>query len=226
MVNSIVGTSAAASRKPEGHSVLFNLSLITVGLAVGGLALAYGIDALGRARASSAASGVVSRTLGSTELLIPAPLLAAIDDQPSGGFAKQVDLVLNLPLGPDSALRKVDVTLTQRSRVRPSASLLDGVYLHQFMPEQLNGPPGLVGKPLSPAAGYENETVWYDPLAPSPFVAKCQAPIVEGEAGHCLRAVYLGPGIAAVYGFDDDLLGNWRKFDAELHPILSKIGAL
>ena len=94
------------------------------------------------------------------------------------------------------------------------------------MPQQLSGPVGLVGKPLKASEGYENETVWYDPLASSPFVAKCEAPIVAGAAGHCLRTVYLGPGIAAIYGFADDVLGNWKKFDAELHPRLTEIGAL
>ena len=41
-----------------------------------------------------------------------------------------------------------------------------------------------------------------------------------------MRTVYLGPGIAAVYNFDENVLVNWRRFDAELHPLLKKIGAL
>ena len=216
--------SAIAVRKPVGHSVLYNLGVISLTLAVAGLALAYGIDALGRRHAEATRTSNVSRTLGSTELIIPAALLAGDSAPAAGSFARQVDLFLNLPLGPGGAVRKIDVTLTQRSRVRPSASLLDGVY--QFMPEQLSGPAGLVGKPLSAVAGYEGETVWYDPLAASPFVAKCQAPIVAGAPGRCLRSVYLGSGLAAVYGFDEDVLGNWKRFDAALHPVLDKIGAL
>jgi len=218
--------SAIATRKPVGHSVPYNLGVISLTLAVAGLALAYGIDALGRQHAQATRAGNVSRTLGSTELIIPAALLAGDSAPAAGGFAKQVDLSFNLPLGPGGGVRKVDVTLTQRSRIRPSASLLDGVYLHQFMPEQLSGPAGLVGKPLSAVAGYEDETVWYDPLAASPFVAKCQAPIVVGAPARCLRSVYLGSGLAAVYGFDEDVLSNWKRFDAELHPLLDKIGAL
>ena len=76
-----------------------------------------------------------------------------------------------------------------------------------FKADQLSGPPGLVGKPMSAEDGYANETVWYDPLAASPFVAKCQAPIAPDQPGHCLRTVYLGPGVAAVYTFDEDVLG-------------------
>ena len=219
-------SDTAVPLKREGHSLVFNLCVIAAAVAVGGLGLAYLIDAAGRsARASAPPAGTITQMLGNTSLDIPAAWVSG-ELPPNGGFAKQVDLNLNLPLGPDGAMRKVEVTLTQRSRVRPSATLLDGVYLHQFMPEQLNGPPGLVGKPLKAEEGFENETVWYDPLASSPFVAKCQAPIVDGQPGHCLRSVYLGPGIAAVYGFDDELLANWKKFDAELHPLLAQIGAI
>jgi hypothetical protein len=222
----MASTAAAVPAKPQGHSIGFNLGVIALFAALGGLGLAYLIDGAERAKGSAApASQQVSRTLGGTKLEIPAAWLSGPDDS-GPGFAKQVDLDVTLPLGPDGALRHIGVTLTQRSRVRPSASLLDGVYLHQFLPEQLNGPPGLIGKPMAPTAGYDSETVWYDPLAPSPFVAKCQAPIVAGQPGKCLRTVYLGSGIAAVYGFDDDILGNWRKFDAEMHPLLEQIGAV
>ena len=93
------------------------------------------------------------------------------NDQSGGGFAKEIDLRVTLPLGAKGADAAIDISLMPRSRVRPSASLLDGVYLHQFMPEQLSGPPGLVGKPMMATEGYEGETVWYDPIGQSPFAA-------------------------------------------------------
>jgi hypothetical protein len=218
-------SSAAAAPHPP-HSVGFNLGVIALLVALGGLGLAYGIDAAGRAaREAATDTHLVARTLGSTSLTIPASWLLEPADH-GAGFARQVDLRVHLPLGPGGALRSVDVTLTQRSRVRPSASLLDGVYLHQFRPEQLSGPVGLVGKPMMPTEGYENETVWYDPIASSPFVAKCQSPLVAGGVGRCLRTVYLESGLAAVYQFDDDILPNWRRFDAEMHPLLNEIGAV
>jgi hypothetical protein len=216
--------AAAAAARPHGHSVGFNLMVIALGAAMVGLALAYGIDAIGRS-AHPLDGTVVSRTLGGTTLDIPAAWLRE-DAERSDGFAKQVELAVTLPLGPKAALRRIEVTLLPRSRVRPSASLLDGVYLHQFRPEQLNGPPGLIGKPLQAHDGFANETVWYDALSASPFVAKCIAPVTSDQPGRCLRTIYLGPGIAAVYSFDEDVLVNWRKFDAEMHPLLVKIGAL
>ena len=221
--------AAAVPIKRDGHSIGFNLGVIGISVALGGLGLAYVIDAMSRSvhEQPSAKRGdqIVTRTLGATELTIPAAWLAA-DDRQGAGFAKQIDLVVTLPLGPDGVDRKIELTLTQRSRVRPSASLLDGVYLHQFTSDQLTGPVGLIGKPLAPQDGQENETVWYDPLNASPFVAKCSAPVADGQPGRCLRTVYLGPGIAAVYSFDDDVLANWKKLDAEMHPLLNQIGAL
>jgi hypothetical protein len=218
--------ASALAEPPDSHSIGFNLGVIALAVGLGGLGVAYVIDGAERSRhAMGEAEGFVARTLGSTTLEIPAAWLSGSADG-GAGFAKQVDLKINLPLGPDGALRSVDVTLTQRSRVRPSASLLDGVYLHQFLPDQLNGPVGLVGKPMAASEGYADETVWYDPIAPQPFVAKCAAPITEGQAGNCLRTVYLGSGIAAIYSFGDDILPNWRRFDAEMHPLLDQIGAL
>jgi len=213
----------ARSANDSGHSIAFNLGAIALIVAVAGLGFAYAIDAAGRAHPD--ASAPVTRTLGGKQLTIPASWLRE-DAERSEGFAKQVEIGLILPLGPEAAPREIDVTLLPRSRVRPSSSLLDGVYLHQFMPEQLTGPPGLIGKPLVATEGYANETVWYDAINASPFVTKCIAPVADGQSSRCIRTVYLGPGIAAVYSFDEDVLGNWRQFDATLGATLRQIGAL
>jgi hypothetical protein len=216
--------ATAETPKDSRHSIGFNLGIIFLLVAVAGLGLAYAIDAAAHATHEEL-SGSVTRTLGGRELTVPVVWLRE-DAERTAGFAKQVEIGLDLPLGPEAAVREIDITLVPRSRARPSASLLDGVYLHQFMPEQLNGPPGLIGKPLIAAEGYAQETVWYDAISAAPFVAKCIAPVAEGEPGRCIRTVYLGPGVAAIYSFDEDVLANWKRFDAELHPALKQMGAL
>lgn len=216
--------ATAETPRNSGHSIGFNLGVIFLLVAVAGLGLAYAIDAAGRATHEDL-TGAVTRTLGGRELTVPVAWLRE-DAERTAGFAKQVEIGLALPLGPEAAVRQIDITLVPRSRARPSASLLDGVYLHQFMPEQLNGPPGLIGKPLIAAEGYAQETVWYDAISSAPFVAKCIAPVAEGQPGRCIRTVYLGPGVAAIYSFDEDVLANWKQFDAALHPALRQIGAL
>jgi hypothetical protein len=208
------------------HAVGFNLGAIVLAVFAVALGAAYALDLARRSTEDAPpAEAVLTRTLGGRDLAIPAAWLRD-DAQPAGGFVKEIAMRLELPLGADGRLMPVEVMLTPRSRVRPSAGLLDGVYLHQFLPEQLSGPPGLVGKPLRPEDGFQGEAVWYDALSPNPFVAKCSRPVDPTQPSQCLRTVYLGPGIAAVYTFGDEALANWRQFDAVLAPALRQIGAL
>ena len=218
----------SAARTPHGHSVGFNLAAICALVALVAIALAYAIDAAGRTAGVSPHRGdeevTLTRTIGGRDLEIPLSWFR-YSEQRVEGFAKQIDLQLMLPLGVDGAVAPIEVTLMPRSRVRPSASLLDGVYLHQFQPIEINdGPVGLIGKPLENREGFEGETVWYDALSADPFVAKCVAPVTEGTTARCLRSVYLGPGLAAVYAFGADVLGSWKRFDPEVRAALAKIG--
>jgi hypothetical protein len=198
-------------------------------LALAGVAFAYAIDAARRdadepVRVVDGETTLI-RTIGGKDLAIPVSWFRYAEQRVEG-FAKQIDLRLSLPLGRNGALRPVDVTLLPRSSVRPSAKLLDGVYLHMFEPTELAGPLGLIGKPLKAGDGYSRETVWYDPLSVAPFVAKCEAAIRPGAEARCLRTVHLAPGIAAVYTFDFELLQNWRGFDAAIGGWLRKIGVI
>ncbi len=216
-----------AAKTPDGHSVGYNLGAIMLALLLFGLAAAYAIDAASRTSRQPAHridnETTLSRTIGGKELQIPLSWFRYAEQRVEG-FAKQIDLHFVLPLGADGAARDIEVTLLPRSGVRPSARLLDGVYLHMFEADELSGPPGLIGKPLKATAGYATETVWYDALSADPFVAKCSAPVIEGGESRCLRAVHLAPGIAAVYAFGSDVLGNWRSFDAEVRKLLDRIG--
>jgi len=197
-------------------------------IAMVGLAAAWGVGSLLQrqqiAAPSSDGGPRAAQTLLGKQLNIPVSWFRNGPPK-AGGFASSIELQLTLPLGKNSALTAIGVTLLPLSKVRPSASLLDGVYLHEFMPQELSGPQGLVGKPLNGTEGFENETVWYDALSPAPFVAKCiAAPDGQGPA-QCLRTVALSGGIAAVYSFGADVLDNWKNFDAQLKVRLDLIGA-
>jgi hypothetical protein len=220
----IVASPASSPR--TSHPSTFTLALIGVAAGVVGLALAYGLNTV---RTPTAASGGVDhqlvRTIGGRDVTVPASWFRSDGDR-AEGVTSEVDLSMSLPVGQGGQLRSIEVTLMPRSKVAPTSLLLDSVYLHQFDQRQLSGPEGLIGKPLISEAGNEGETVWYDALSADPFVAKCAAPVAEGLTSRCLRAVYLGTGLAAVYSFDADLLSNWKLFDGEIKPIMSKIGAL
>ena len=221
--------SPSAARPPQTHSVGFNLAAIGALVALVAIAFAYAIDGAGRNAGVAPHRAVedevtLTRTIGGRDLEIPLSWFRYAEQRVEG-FARQIDLQLLLPLGKNAAPVPVEVTLLPRSRVRASASLLDGVYLHQFQPVEMNdGPAGLIGKPLEQRDGFAGETIWYDALSADPFVAKCAAPVAEGTAARCLRTVYLGPGLAAVYAFGADVLENWKRFDPEIRALLTRIG--
>jgi len=222
--------SAAPPHKTAPHSLGFNLGAIMLMIAMLVLSVAWGLDTLVRHQRHGPAplgaeEATLKRTLVGRDLDIPISWFRYAE-QKQDGFATQVDLELMLPLGKNGAPKPIDVTLVPQSQARPSASLLDGVYLHQFMPNELSGPPGLVGKPLYGTEGYEGETVWYDALSSNPFDTKCVAPIDGHGSSRCLRTVALTAGIAAVYAFDSDVLPAWKSFDTEMQKWLHQIGAI
>ena len=210
-------------------ALAYNLAGIAVLVLLLAVGAAYLIDRAGHASAQRLPAlgdgDIVQQTLAGRELEIPAAWFR-YGEQIKGGFASQVDLKFLLDLAPGAAPQPVDVSLLPRSRVRASSALLDTVYLHQFEDGAIGGIPGLVGKPLSAAGGYAGETVWYDPLSPVPFVAKCATSFEPDMPDRCLRTVYLTNDLAAVLNFDASALPDWRRFDQELALWLGQIGAL
>ena len=217
----------AAALDPQQSSLGFNLAGIAVLVLMLAVGAAYLVDTMGKnsrtAPPDLTDGSTVSITISGKELAIPRSWFR-YGEQLTGGFVNEVDLhvLLDQAGGQPSP---VDITLLPRSRARPSSILLDGVYLHQFGDDTLGGVPGLIGKPLHDGDGFTGESVWYDALSPEPFVAKCIAPVTEGEPTRCLRTVFLPSGIAAVYAFDVSALQSWRQFDAEMKKWLGLIGA-
>ncbi len=207
----------------------YNLAGIAVLVLLAAVGVAYAIDQAGRTSRPSPPrltdDNPVTQTVAGQELSIPTKWFR-FGETIKPGFASQVDLAFALELEGLQAPVGVDVTLLPRSGARASGALLDAVYLHQFADETMGGVPGLVGKPLIASEGYAGETVWYDPLSPAPFVAKCSAAPESSRPGRCLRTIHLPNGLAAVLSFDADALPAWRHFDEQLALWLGRIGAL
>lgn len=219
---------APAAGPHGGPSLAYNLAGIGVLVLLLAVGAAYMIDELGRGRQAAMPSladpDPIMQTLSGRELSIPTSWFR-YGEQIRNGFTSQIDLrIAFAPEGAEQAT-PVDVTLLPRSRARTSANLLDSVYLHQFGDDTLGGVAGLVGKPMLAGNGYSGESVWYDAIAPNPFVAKCLEPAASDRAAQCVRTVYLPSGIAAIYTFDAALLQSWRLFDGEMERWLAPIGA-
>lgn len=201
-----------------------NLGLIVVLAALAALGVAYAIDAMSPARHKSAIpSQRVEKTLGGHVLSIPKDWLR-FPGQDKANFTDRLDLRLPLKFSGKRDVLWVDARLVPAARALPSAKLLDSVYAHNFTDTTVTGPAGLIGKPLKPVDGFQNETVWYDPLTLNPFVAKCMAPIGDQASPRCLRTVYLEGGVALTLDFSASLLTHWRQFDAALQDALSTLG--
>lgn len=223
-------STASAQQATNGRGQLvYNLAGLGTLVLLAAVGLAYAIDQAGRNSRPMAPQlgdgNAVMQTVAGQDLSVPANWFRFGEDI-KPGFVSQVDLAFNLDLDGLGAPAAVEATLLPRSGARSSGALLDAVYLHQFADESVGGVPGLVGKPLLPSEGYADETVWYDPLSPSPFVAKCAAAPEPSRPDRCLRTIHLPNGLAVVLSFDAETLVAWRRFDEELALWLGQIGAL
>ncbi|HUV32405.1 MAG TPA: hypothetical protein VMW31_02435 [Devosiaceae bacterium] len=203
---------------------LQNLAGIVVVVAVLALAAVYGLQTATRNIGDGMPESPgepVRFTLAATELGVPRNWLRA---QRGGGFAESIEMEVPLALPGVAERLAARITLLPRARATPSAALLDTLYIHRFTITQVGGPRGLVGKPLRPEAGYQNETVWYDPVSGNPFVAKCL--VIEGGArprAECMRTLALGARISAVVRFDGSALRQWQEFDAAVSAALDRL---
>jgi len=221
-----ISPSSSGSISRQAPSA-FNLAAIALLLALIGLGFAYLLAAAARRDqtiiASTWSKPVVHKNLAGAQLTIPASWMRRPLGR-DGDIVEQVDLKVNLRFAPGAQPFPVKLRLVALAKGQPSSYLLDAVYVRQFSSLQEQGAPGLVGKPLKPVEGFQNETVWYDPLSPNPFVAKCLSENANGSKASCLRTVQLTSKLALVYRFDADLLIYWKNFDATVRPILLQIG--
>jgi len=224
-------TPAAPTRsRYDGAAIAYNLVGLALLAVMIALAAAYLVDhqarQSGMAPVEAELAATITKTIAGRELRIPAGWLRK-DAERVDGFAGEASLHTTLTLDGMAAAEPatIDITLISRSRLRASSTLLDAVYLHQFTDETVDGPTGLVGKPLAASSGYAGETVWYDPLAGEPFVAKCLTPVEPDTEAKCLRAVILPSGIGVLYEFDETVLAGWKGFDAAMRRLLTAIGA-
>ena len=208
---------------------LFNLTAIALLHALAGLAFAYWLILINRPNMSPQPSTFkapfVSHNVTGVTLVLPEQWLIATA-KGDGSDNETLNVGLSLRFEEKGDLENLGLWIVPANRVESSAQLLDTVYIHEFTMRQTGGKAGLIGKPLKGEEGYENETVWYDPLSANPFVAKCTDRPAAPDFPDCIRTVKPGHGLAITYQFNHRILQYWRTFDATLSPILGRTGLL
>jgi hypothetical protein len=208
----------------EAATLGYNLALLLLMALTVALGAAFWFDRAMNAESADNAGRMLVRNVAGVDLTIPAGWMRNVSGT-SAGFNSEVDL--RLTLAPqDIEPFTLDMSIVPRSRVRASATMLDAVYVHQFAPETLEGPAGLIGKPLLAGSGLAGESVWYDPIASDPFVARCLPALRIDQPDRCLRTILLPRNLALVLSFPAPALDGWRQFDTALADILRRLGAL
>lgn len=117
------------------------------------------------------------------------------------------------------------VTLKPATGEMDSAARLATVYARVFVGEPLAGDAeaGLIGRRLSPEAGYAGEEVWFEPGVVRPFVARCWRLAPDGPVTTCLTETTVD-GLTVSRRFPRTRLAQWRDLDAGLAARLADWG--
>ncbi len=222
----MVRPSPLSSPAPNTPS-LFNLAAIALMLVLAGLAAAYWLFAQARPEkappASTFAPPFSGTTINGIAINMPTAWLTRTPGK-SGINTQSLDANLLISFDNENDPQRVGVHVSKADQAESSTVLLDTVYIHQFTPRQIDTVPGLVGKPLKGEEGYQDETVWFDPISTSPFVAKCTSRPATPDFPDCIHTIATGNGLAITYQFNRHLLTRWRTFDHVLQQLLKNTG--
>ncbi len=221
-----MSSNSSTIRNTAQHPSMFNLAALALILLMGGLGIAYLLDAYAKPAPLPSVSVFEGPFVGKSLAGAPLNIPAEWQNPTTRTNTQQVsflDLQLRMKFQADAPLTHLKIRLSPIENSEPSSTVLDSVYTLRFTQKQLSEFGGLIGKPLKPEEGFENETVWYDPISTTPFVAKCIDLGMLISTANCLRTVQISPRLAATYQFSSDQLPYWREFDAMMIQIFDKI---
>ena len=162
-------------------------------------------------------------TIADTAFAIPANMIR-FDSHRVGGRHERVDLAFAWPglrgfttvteplfqlSGRDSPL--VFASIIAESEAPDAAERMNSLYERFIEGDGFRGPVGLVGHRLSGISGYGDETVFYEPDAAMPFVARCTAPTDPEIPETCMSDLRISGNLLLQYRFRRGLLDDWRQ---------------
>lgn len=129
------------------------------------------------------------------------------------------------PAAPASAT-VLHIAIERRAVELDSAARLASVYVRFFAPgepDAATAPPvdGLIVRRFVAGSPYADETLYFEPGAVHPFVARC-FPRASGDARNlCLTEIALGRGLVAAIRFPPALLADWKSLATALAEFLA-----
>ena len=172
---------------------------------------------------ASQKSGAYRFSIAARELVVPASWAQKSEMVQDAALAS---LQLAIPMDFGGEKTALAVSLLPSSKAAPSAYLLDKLYIHNFDETEPLQQFGLVVKNLRAKDGFEDETVWYDALSASPFVAKClEEKVGSSHKTSCISTMLVNKRVSALIQFDGELLPYWRSLHSELLRLLPTFNA-
>jgi hypothetical protein len=209
-----------SSRAKNG--IKTNILILCIVLSMLGLGIVYGLDFF-ESRATQVANDKgtpVEFTIAASKLQAPESWIVS-EFNPEQTILNLLQLHLTMNL--DGQSFTLNLTLMPAARAAPSAYLLDSLYIHNFAPGRSDQMYGLVVKKLKNEAGFEDETVWYDALSATPFVAKClEEKVAVERAKNCITTVLVNKRVSALIQFEKAILPHWRQFSVALNKQMAE----
>jgi hypothetical protein len=102
------------------------------------------------------------------------------------------------------------ISLAGFSGALSAAERFRQIYPRYFAEGQFAGPDGLIVKRFRDGTPYQGDDLFYDPIAPDPFMARCSRPGAGETPGICLVERRLAGAVDVTARFPRDWLIEWR----------------
>ncbi len=172
--------------------------------------------------------------IGNDVVRVPANYVR-FEYQRNSATADQLDLVYLFPelvgysenqkplfnaTGNDSKL--VHISLRKRKLSLDMSNRLQPIYNQLFEGQPSKGPESLILQPLRSGSGYDGEVLAIGQVNQQNWVARCQTP-QSNMRPVCIRDVFVGRELSALYSFPLHMLKNWRGINQATEKFLKDI---
>lgn len=172
--------------------------------------------------------------IGNDVVRVPANYIR-FEYQRASATADQLDLVYLFPemvayseskksqfnaTGNDSRL--IHISLRKRKLSLDMSNRLQPIYAQLFEGQATQGPDNLTLQPLRAGSGYDGEILAIGQMNQKNWVARCQTP-QSNMRPVCIRDVFIGRELSALYSFPLHMLKDWRQIDLATEKFLKDV---